>query len=233
MRALPTGCRWLCSGPQTVGNFECGQFNADFALAVPQPKNSAAQFVSLTASGGTCLVGATPTPTPLGSCCAAHAGTGCDTPACQACVCGIDSFCCKTTGTRLARAKPLDGSWRAAHSVVPRRTFTPTPTPTISPTPGHTDVDADVDFDPNGNANAQRDAHSRPDADADVHADANTDADRHPHTDSDVHSHTDPNILIDADVHADPNRYLDAHPNVDPDRDADARGNAYGDPDAD
>jgi hypothetical protein len=31
-----------------------------------------------------------------GDCCAAHAGTGCDDPACEAAICGADPFCCDT-----------------------------------------------------------------------------------------------------------------------------------------
>jgi hypothetical protein len=31
---------------------------------------------------------------PPSNCCVANGGPGCTDPECQACVCGIDSFCC-------------------------------------------------------------------------------------------------------------------------------------------
>src|SRR6185436_13093189 len=81
----------------------------------------------------------TPTPTPGGNCCSAHAGTGCDNAPCQACVCtdpNGGSFCCSDAwdGTCVEIAKNIDECASSCPC-----TPNPTPTPgaaTPTPTPG-------------------------------------------------------------------------------------------------
>src|SRR5262245_13988695 len=72
----------------------------------------------------------TPTPTPGGDCCSAHAGPGCDVPACQECVCGIDSFCCSTEWDDDCVQSAENTDDCAANCPCP------TATPTMLPTPG-------------------------------------------------------------------------------------------------
>ena len=73
----------------------------------------------------------TPTPTPGGDCCEAHDGTGCDTPACESCVCGIDSACCSILWDATC---VLEASDECLDSCPCSGLATETPAPT--PTPG-------------------------------------------------------------------------------------------------
>lgn len=70
------------------------------------------------------------TPTPGGDCCAVHAGTGCDTTACEACVCGMDALCCSLVWDEQCVSR---GQKECIDScpceALPTETPEPTPTP--------------------------------------------------------------------------------------------------------
>ena len=78
----------------------------------------------------------TPTtvPTPGGDCCVAHVGAGCDSNACQSCVCDADPDCCANSWDQFCLN--LVGDTCASSCVcAPNPTLTPQPTDTPIPTP--------------------------------------------------------------------------------------------------
>ena len=78
-----------------------------------------------------CLPPATPTP---GDCCQAHGGPGCDSAACQSCVCGVEPSCCDTTWDLLCISATI-GCSSVCQCGVPTSAPTNTPSPTDTPTP--------------------------------------------------------------------------------------------------
>jgi len=98
----------------------------------------------------------TPTPTPGGDCCAAHAGSGCNSTICQACVCGGDADCCTGPWDEFCMFA-ASGRCAASCGCAPTRTVTPTSPPggdccTVHPGTGCDTVDCQscvCAFDPN------------------------------------------------------------------------------------
>jgi len=72
---------------------------------------------------------ATPYP---GPCCESHPQPGCGEPSCEACVCGIDSYCCANTWDAICVG---EAQVQCAGSCSCALSPTPTPTPTATPTP--------------------------------------------------------------------------------------------------
>jgi hypothetical protein len=109
-----------------------GQFTLN-VIEPPAMPTSTETPVEATPTPTASLTPISPSPTPTtegGPCCAAHSGTGCDIPDCQACVCSRDDFCCSNTWDSLCASHP------ECQEVCECAGGTPTPTaPPESPTP--------------------------------------------------------------------------------------------------